>query len=214
MLHKEAIEHNALELLRVLQQDSILKDFWLVGGTALALQLGHRKSDDLDFFTQQDFDTQMLLEYLESQYHFTLRYSSVNTLKGVITGTSLDFIAHKYPLAGKPFIVEGIRMLSIKDIAAMKLNAIAGDGTRVKDFIDIYFILKHYSLREILDFYTLKYTERNLLHTLKSLSWFDDIDEYAWPNMILEPDLNLSKIKAVLAKYVKSFSGNLAGLTD
>jgi len=211
MLHKEAIEHDILELLRTLQQESILKDFWLVGGTALALQLGHRKSDDLDLFTQHDFDTQQLLEYLETHYHFSLRYSSANTLKGIISGINLDFIAHKYPLSGKPVIIEGVRLLSIEDIAAMKLNAISGDGTRAKDFIDIYFILKQYSLKEILAFYSLKYTERNLLHTLKSLSWFDDIDNAVWPKMILEHDLNLSKIKAALGKHVKTFSSDLAG---
>jgi len=211
MLHKEAIEHDILELLRTLQQESILKDFWLVGGTALALQLGHRKSDDLDLFTQHDFDTQQLLEYLETHYHFSLRYSSANTLKGIISGINLDFIAHKYPLSGKPVIIEGVRLLSIEDIAAMKLNAISGDGTRAEDFIDIYFILKQYSLKEILAFYSLKYTERNLLHTLKSLSWFDDIDNAVWPKMILEHDLNLSKIKAALGKHVKTFSSDLAG---
>jgi hypothetical protein len=211
MLHKEAVEQGTLELLKSLQQDAMLKDFWLVGGTALALQMGHRLSHDLDLFTQQDFDSHQLLEYLESRYHFILNYSSGNTLKGAIVKVNLDFIAHKYPLSGKPLTTEGIRLLPTEDIAAMKLNAIAGDGTRAKDFIDIYFILKQFSLNQILDFYAIKYTKRNQFHALKSLTWFNDIDETVWPKMILEPDLNLSKIKAVLVKQVKTFSSNLAG---
>ena len=211
MLHKEAIEQNTLELLKTLQQDDRLQDFLLVGGTSLALQIGHRKSDDLDFFTQQDFNMDQLLDHLERHYHFMLGYSSGNTLKGVIAGINLDFIAHKYPLAGKPVKTEGIRMLSIADIAAMKLNAIAGDGTRIKDFIDIYFIFKQYSLGQVLDFYAAKYTKRNQLHALKSLSWFDDIDETAWPRMILEHELNLTNIKTVIEQHVKTFSSNLSG---
>ncbi len=205
MLHKEAIGKDTLELLKTLQKDNMLKDLRLAGGTALALQIGHRTSDDLDLFTQQDFDTDQLLEYLENSYHFRLEYSARNTLRGIIDNVNLDFIAHQYPLAGNYITVEEIRMLSIEDIAAMKLNALAGDGTRAKDFIDIYFILKQFSLHQILDFYSTKYITRNRFHVLKSLSYFDDIDETAWPKMILETGLTLSKLKSVLIKHIKSF---------
>lgn len=206
MLHKEAVEQSTLDILIRLQQDDMLKNFWLAGGTALALQIGHRTSDDLYLFTQQDFDTGQLLEYLESRYHFRLEYSARNTLRGVIGNSNLDLIAHLYPLAGKSIIVEGIRLLSIEDIAAMKLNAIAGDGTRAKDFIDIYFILKQFTLPQILDFYSAKYSTRNRLHVLKSLSYFEDIDETIWPRMVLETDLNLTKLKSVLIKHIKLIS--------
>lgn len=206
MLHKEAIEQDTLELLIKLQQDDILKNFSLAGGTALALQIGHRTSDDLDLFTQQYFDTNQLLEYLESSYNFILYYSARNTLKGVIGNVNLDFIAHRYPLAGNSITAGVIRLLSIEDIAAMKLNAIAADGTRAKDFIDIYFILKRFNLSQILGFYSTKYTKRNQFHILKSLSYFDDIDVTAWPKMILETDLNFSMLKSVLISHVKTLS--------
>jgi len=206
MLHKEAIEQDTLELLIKLQQDDILKNFSLAGETALALQIGHRTSDDLDLFTQQYFDTNQLLEYLESSYNFILYYSARNTLKGVIGNVNLDFIAHRYPLAGNSITAGVIRLLSIEDIAAMKLNAIAADGTRAKDFIDIYFILKRFNLSQILGFYSTKYTKRNQFHILKSLSYFDDIDVTAWPKMILETDLNFSMLKSVLISHVKTLS--------
>jgi hypothetical protein len=206
MLHKEAITEDTLELLIKLQQDDMLKDFRLAGGTALALQIGHRTSDDLDLFTQKDFNTDQILEHLESGYHFKLEYSARNTLRGVTGNTNIDLIAHQYPLAGNPLTEKGIRLLSIEDIAAMKLNAIAGDGTRAKDFIDIYFILKQYTLPQILDFYSTKYKTRNRFHVIKSLSYFDDVDETAWPRMILETDLRLTKVKRVIIEHIKSFS--------
>ena len=206
MLHKEAIAEDALELLIKLQQDDMLKDFWLAGGTALALLIGHRISDDLDMFTRKDFDTEQLLEHLESAYHFMLEYSARNTLRGIIGNINLDFITHRYPLAGESLTIEGIRILSIQDIAAMKLNAIAGDGTRAKDFIDIYFILKQFTLPQILNFYSTRYTTRNRFHVLKSLAYHGDIDEAAWPKMILEKDLSLSKVKSEIIKHIKSFS--------
>ncbi len=93
-----------------------------------------------------------------------------------------------------------IAKLSTDDIAAMKLNAIAGNGTRLKDFIDICFILENYTLNDVPGFYRTKYKDRNLLHVVKSLNYFDDINIQDWPEMILEQNLNLQKIKENLKK--------------
>ncbi len=204
MLFKETIGKRTLELLRSLQQTEMCKDFHLAGGTALALQIGHRTSLDLDFFSQNDFSNQELLEYLEQVYAFNLNYSAPNTLKGSIDKVMVDFIAHKYPLAGNILDMEGIRMYSIKDIAAMKLNAIAGNGTRVKDFIDMYFVLKTYTISDILDYYAAKYSGRNVFHALKSLVYFDDIDERDWPLIIREKDLTLSQVKEFITEKANS----------
>ena len=109
-------------------QDEILKDFFLVGGTALALQLGHRISIDLDLFSKNSFDRANMLSALENKYSFQLAYEASNTLKGEIAGVQVDLITHNYPLV-KPLIeTEGVRMATPDDIAAMKLNAISGDG--------------------------------------------------------------------------------------
>src|SRR5690348_17064417 len=106
MLRKETIEPGTLELLRRLMQDDRLNDFVLVGGTALALQIGHRKSIDLDLFTQQSFDENELSGYLESSKHFRLDFMSKNTLKGEISEIKVDFITHAYPLVNQPVVVE------------------------------------------------------------------------------------------------------------
>ena len=104
------------------------------------------------------------------------------TKKGTISGIFVDLIAHKYPLITEIITQKGISIYSGKDIEAMKVNAITGDGTRIKDFIDIYFLLKKYSLSEIISFYQAKYMRRNNFHALKSLDYFDDLDPTpAWP---------------------------------
>lgn len=206
MLFTDTVESDTLELLKNLQAEVALKDFHLVGGTALSFYYGHRKSIDLDLFTQNDFDVNELLEFLEQNYNFIADYFSKNTLKGSINGIKVDLLSHKYPLVGNVLTDDGLSLLSIGDIAAMKLNAIAGNGTRSKDFIDVYFILKQLSIKEILDFYKLKYTSRNLLHAYKSLIYFDEISVSDWPEMILEKNLTLKALQKEITKKVKIFN--------
>lgn len=208
MLQKDAVESRTLALIRQFHKDKMLKGFALAGDTALALYLGHRKSEDIDLFTEDDFDAGMLLEYLEEKYRFSVQYTDVNTLKGFIDGVFVDMITHNYPLVAEKKVVEDIRIYSEQDIAAMKVNAIAGDGTRIKDFIDIYFLLKRYSLAEIISFYAQKYGSRNEFHAIKSLEYFDDLDpDPAWPVMLKEKNLSLEQIKSTIsgaiANYIK-----------
>jgi hypothetical protein len=205
MLHKETVSNTTLELIETLQADNMLQGFLLVGGTALSLQIGHRISIDIDFFTRDDFDTRELLEYLEQTYAFQLQYIHKNTLKGIIRGVFVDLLRHNYQLIDKPLTVENITMASIKDIAAMKLNAVAGNGTRVKDFIDIYFLLKKHSFSELIDFYCTKYESRNDFHIIKSLTYFNDIIVEDWPNMYLEKNLTIVDIQNFILKKRDEF---------
>ena len=205
MLYKETVSNTTLELIETLQADNMLQGFLLVGGTALSLQIGHRISIDIDFFTRDDFDTRELLEYLEQTYAFQLQYIHKNTLKGIIRGVFVDLLRHNYQLIDKPLTVENITMASIKDIAAMKLNAVAGNGTRVKDFIDIYFLLKKHSFSELIDFYCTKYESRNDFHIIKSLTYFNDIIVEDWPNMYLEKNLTIVDIQNFILKKRDEF---------
>lgn len=211
MLQKKVVRSDILELIRSLQSDKKFKDFYLVRGTALALHLGHRESMDIDLFTTKDFDVNSTLEYLEQEYNFLLQFSEKNTLKGIINGIFVDFISHKYPLIERPVESERIRLFSQRDIAAMKVNAIAGDGTRIKDFIDIYFLLKYHSFSDIIEYYKKKYSQRNDLHAVKSLCYFEDIDQNQnWPKMMKEKDLSLKKMKsAITGSKDKYLSENL-----
>jgi len=205
MLYKETVDNSTLELIKKLQTKEYLQNFYLVGGTALSLQLGHRKSIDIDLFSNFNFDTQQLLEQISYEFQFKLFFSTANTLKGSINNIQIDILAHRYSYVGEPLIADSIFMLSLKDISAMKLNAISTNGQRVKDFIDIYYLLQKYKLKDLLEFYKLKYNQENEINVLKSLAYFDDVDLSDWPLMLKEPDLKWVTIKKKIIKEIEKY---------
>jgi len=156
--------------------DELLKAFFLVGGTALSLQIGHRISIDLDLFTISSFDDDQMLSDLEDKYKFQLDYQSKNTLKGEIGGVKVDLITHNYPLVKPLLNFDSVRMASPDDIAAMKLNAISGNGTRLKDFIDIAYLSSFMTLSQMIDAYEEKYSSRNPAMVIKALDYHKDIN--------------------------------------
>ena len=137
MLQKQTLAPATFQLLTQLMRDKELDAFRLVGGTSLALQMGHRISVDLDLFSAEPFDEQRLREYLERNYRLQTDYMSPCTLIGEIDGVQIDCMAHQYPWLQVPYVEDDIRLADLEDICAMKLNAIAGNGTRIKDFIDV-----------------------------------------------------------------------------
>lgn len=147
MLHTETVEERTLALIKRLMVDDELAAFYLVGGTALSLKIGHRKSIDIDLFTHKDFNAQKIGKHLESAYHPSAIRVIKNGVFAIIDDVKVDVIAHQYPLIENVEKAEGIRMVSLIDIGAMKLNAIHGNGTRLKDFIDMYKLLEYHSLK-------------------------------------------------------------------
>ena len=133
-------------------------------------------------------------------------FSAANTLKVAIGETEVDIIAHRYNLINEPVHEEDISILSEPDIIAMKLNAISTSGQRIKDFIDIYYLLDKYDLKTMSGFYLKKYKQQNDLLVLKSLIYFDDIQESEWPIMIKEPDLKWKDVKRKIQKKVIDYS--------
>ena len=176
MLYKETIEPKTLELLTDLQKEPLLSTFNLVGGTALALHLGHRKSIDLDFFTSESFDLEEVKMMLIKKYDFKVSYSRSQTLKGFINGIKVDFIKFDYPHLYNCEIIDDVRLESIPDIIAMKLLSITDNGSRIKDFIDIAYLSSQFSLDEMLQFFVMKITNSNIIMPIKALTYFDDID--------------------------------------
>ena len=202
MLHKETIDAATLELLKRLMGDERLQSFVLVGGTSLALQMGHRISVDLDLFTEKEFEADELREYLELNYHLQTDYLAFATVKGEIDGVQVDCIAHAYPWL-KPFVLEeGVRLASLEDICAMKLNAIAGNGTRIKDFVDVAYLSSSFSLQQMLDFYEEKYNA-NPLMPLKGIVYFADINKNAPVKMAKGKPLNWKMIEKRLLAMEK-----------
>lgn len=176
MLQTQAVEPRTLELLRELQKEPLMSSFNLVGGTALALRIGHRKSIDLDFFTKEEFDIVELREMLVKKYAMKVAFERGQTLKGFINGVMIDCIRFNYPHIAEPDIIDGVRLESVPDIIAMKLDAVSHNGTRIKDFVDIAVLSAQYSLDEMLQFYLAKYPNANVLMPIKSLVFFDDIN--------------------------------------
>jgi len=178
MIHKDSavILPETLDLLVSMQQDPVLNDFFLVGGTALALQVGHRLSIDLDFFSTLPFDNAQLEGHLLKQYRFSTDYVATNTLKGFVGKLKIDFPTHAYPLVEPLIQKENLKLASILDIGAMKLNAIAHSGNRQKDFYDLFFLLEHHPLQKLLNAYQTKYPHSNPIIPLKGITWFHDID--------------------------------------
>ena len=202
MLHKETIDAATLELLKRLMGDERLQGFVLVGGTSLALQIGHRISVDLDLFTEKEFEADELREYLEQNYHLQTDYLAFATVKGEVEGVQVDCIAHAYHWL-KPFAVEeGVRLASLEDICAMKLNAIAGNGTRIKDFVDVAHLSSKFSLEQMLKFYEEKY-QANPLMPLKGIVYFADINKNAPVKMANGKPLDWKSIEKRLLSMEK-----------
>jgi len=174
--------------------------FNLVGGTSLALQMGHRFSFDIDMFGNVEINDIEFVDELSKFGFVSIIKKSKSMIIISVDGVKIDFVNYKYPLLEKLTVIDGIRMVSDKDVAAMKLNAIAGRGSR-KDFIDLYFLLKKYTLMEMISFYNNKYADGSEFMVLKSLCYFDDAENEEMP--ILFEKISWSKIKNTLLKTVE-----------
>lgn len=200
MLQYRAVNPATLELLKNLMSYESLLNFELVGGTALALHLGHRISIDLDLFSEQDFETEDIVQEMRGDLDYQVvvqkRKNSLITNARKQNSDSdyvkLDFL--KYPLINEVQKIDGLRILSVEDIVPMKLSAMANRGSK-KGFFDIFELMKHYSISDMLTLFSKKYPEIAHFHILKSLTYFDDAE--------LEPDpisLNGSRWDHVKAK--------------
>lgn len=176
MLHTETVAQPTLELLKNLEKENVLSGFNLAGGTALSLYLGHRVSVDLDLFTQKPFNNSSLEAYLHDKYNFRTDFMEKNTLKGTINGIKIDCISHQYEYLESPYTEADIRLYSMEDIVTMKLSAIADNGTRLKDFIDIAYLSTRFSFYSMLKLYERKFPDSNIIRLLKTITYFYDID--------------------------------------
>ena len=195
MLHLSTVDSTTLELLKKLQSIPILHNTRLVGGTALALQIGHRKSVDLDFFASED-ELTMALEQIGS---LVVLKESPHIHIYQLNNVKIDVVDYQYSWIDDAVVMQGIRMASLRDIAAMKITAIIGRGTK-KDFIDIAFLLQRFSINKILDFYSQKYPDGSTFMAMKSLAYFDDAEEDIMPYMLT--DISWEKIKSQILSEI------------
>ncbi len=205
MLHLQTILPDTLELLKRLSAQPEMQGMRLVGGTSLALQYGHRQSVDLDFFGQLTVSQDDILSMMERMGSYRLRNRTSSILQLIVDGVMVDIVDYsRYPWIDDPVCHEGVTLASPKDIAAMKINAIEGRGSR-KDFIDIYLLLQHYSMDDLLAFYSQKYPNYSIFRALLSLTYFDDAESEAMPIMFI-PD-TWDDIKAHISATVSKYQG-------
>ena len=200
MLQYQAVEPATLGLLKKLILKPYIENFCLVGGTALALHLGHRISIDIDLFTLEDFNSDELLTNLSSDFN-TIEpiIKSNNTLLVEVDSIRTDLIKFNYPFQNIIF-ENNIRLLSLEDIAPMKLDAITGRGKK-KDFYDLFYLLQHFTLPEMLDLHIQKYQHSTIFHVIKSLTWFEDADSDAEP-IVLDKSVTWQTVKSEIIKTV------------
>ena len=199
MLSIQTVQPDTLELLKAISAQPEVKELRLVGGTALALQYGHRQSVDLDFFGRLPEDKDELIDVVRRVGDVTVLNRSKIILQMVVNQVKVDFVDYsRYPWIEEPILGDGFVLASDKDIAAMKINAIMGRGTR-KDFIDLYVLLQHYSLTQIMDFYRQKYPEFSEYRALLSMTYFDDAEMQDMPLMFIKTPWESMKTSIIQA---------------
>jgi hypothetical protein len=205
MLYKETVKPGTLDLIQKLMQDQHLNSFYLVGGTALSLRIGHRQSIDIDLFNSSDFDGDKLALHLKDTYDANVKRHKGNYVSGSIGEVDFDFISHRYPSIKPIETIEGIRIMSNEDISAMKINAIVNSGQRIKDFIDIHYLLKEMSLDKVMDYYCIKYPNVDPNIAKSSLLYQKDID-FNVPVLLMDGKLKWQDVRLGILKAVQEYT--------
>lgn len=194
-MHESVLDEETKKNIKILSQQDFIRSFYLAGGTACAVHLGHRISNDLDFFSKEDFSHFEVQNSLRDSGHFLTDYSDSQTLIGRFNKVKISFFHYDYPLIGETHHFLNLRISSLEDIGCMKIDAISSRGSK-RDFVDLYFILKKFNLdlKEFFKYFEEKYGKENynIYHILKSLVYFEDaerdpglnmLDQFSWENV-------------------------------
>jgi len=202
-MSQEVISEQTQSNLEILRKAGVLKGFYLAGGTGLALQLRHRISLDLDFFSKKKINPKTLIQKISTLGRFSVEKEEKDTLIGIFNKTNVSFFTYNYPLLFPLIKIKKISVADIRDIGCMKISAISSRGSK-KDFVDVFFICQSVSLKTLLALFEKKYkgVNYNMVHILKSLVYFDDARKDPMPQMIKKiswPDIEEFFIKEVKA---------------
>lgn len=203
-MYTNTLPGNTSSVLQKLSKVVLLQNFYLTGGTGLSLQIGHRESQDLDFFSKEIFHPEKLQSKLEKLGDLKSVELDSGTLNCFLDEVKLQFLHYPYPLLEEKITWDNIQISSKLDIACTKLITVSARGSK-KDFIDIYFLLKDYTLQNLFEKLALKYvnSDYNEAHILKSLVYFSDAEGQPTPRM--HQDVNWDEIKEDLIKKTKEF---------
>lgn len=205
MLYIETVEPHTFSLLEQLLALAELRDFSLVGVTALSLLYGHRKSVDLDLFSSVSYDNAIIINALQKKFKTRLNVRVANRI-GIfcfIDGVKIDLVFHPHPLLRVLTETEGIRMFSPEDIIAMKVQAVLGRGKK-KDFWDIAELLRHFTVEDFIRFHAEKYSTQNLLITVpQAITYFADAEEDEAPVSLRKQ--NWDDVKKQISVHVTEY---------
>lgn len=204
-MFEQVLAQPAQSLLERLGETPALKPFYLAGGTGLALQLGHRLSVDLDWFAREEFDGVSLAKELEPTGKIQVIDQKPGTLVAEIDRIEIGFYRYDFPLLDPVLEFRGAALASWRDILCMKMTAV-GQRSAKRDFVDIYFGLqKGMTLRTLFDLMKKKYeaVEYSEYHLLRSLTYFDEIDDEPMPQMLTE--VSWAEIQEFVEDQVRSF---------
>ncbi len=184
--HTEVITPQVERVLAELGSQGVVAPFYLAGGTALALSFGHRRSIDLDFFTTESFQEDQLLRGLQPQTRLSVIAREHQTLHLHIGNVKVSFLGYAYPVLFPLLSLAGVKVADPRDIACMKISALAGRGTR-RDFFDVYVAARQYGLNDLLALFRRKYAaaDYSTIHILKSLTFFADAERDPLPDLLL-----------------------------
>jgi len=206
-MFEEILSENAISVIESL--GTRLETFYLAGGTGLALQLGHRKSNDFDFFSNKAFNTDAMLSLISPDKVF---FSSAGSLHCEIQGILISLLFYNAPLVHAPLTWRGVRLSHCEDIIAEKIKTISQRGAK-KDFIDIYAAVKmKYAIPDICSFFKQRFKgfDINIYHVLKSLVFFEDAEKEPSPVMLLSgKEWEWDTIKSFFIENIELFEKEL-----
>ena len=204
----DILDQKRIEILPLFK--SFKDDFYLAGGSALALQLGHRDSVDFDFFSKKSFSTETLTQKVEQVFknHKIVKIQEEkNTLTFVVDDTiKISFFAYPYKIVTSLLDEDNFQMASVEEIGTMKLSAITSRSV-LKDYVDLYFIFHQINIENILSLTSEKFPSIDINLILKSLVYFDDVQEEP---IIFKHDknINFESIKKYLSETVRNYLKN------
>ena len=203
-MFKKTFEKQTRRVFKSLGNSKLMSDFYLAGGTALALQFGHRQSIDLDFFGFKNFVNSDITKILSAMGRIKILSEDKGTIHLVLDKVNISWLHYPYKLIYKPVIFQGVELADWKDIACMKISAISGRGSK-KDFIDLFFILQKINLADLLNLFQRKYKgiDYSMSHILKSLIYFEDAEKEPMPMMFNQT--TWQEMRNEIKKQVKQY---------
>lgn len=206
-MHKECLSAKGWKILRSFKGMLNKYHAMLAGGTALALHIGHRISEDLDFFTTKDFRVESIIsEIRKTVYPFRIISEGEGSLVAEIAGIKVSLFKYDYLFLEKPALIEGIQVASVLDVASMKVIAISQRGTK-RDFIDLFFVIQAIPFHKVAQYMVRRFGKEriNPVHIGKSLVYFSDAEADPEPLYVKNKEIKWDVVKEFFRHHVKQF---------